>query len=147
MAVTLRELSVNEAGRGWTHEISFLYSDFTETSDATKETKDVTITGRLKDVGLYVTESFEGGDVTDTDIQVGTTADDDLYIDETDAYGATAVAINSGTGLDTEKEVTTYDSGASLRIALTPATGNNAELTQGAATVRLNLVSTSVESV
>ncbi len=147
MAVTLRELSVNEAGRGWTHEISFLYSDFTSTSDGTKETKDVTITGRLKDVGLYVTESFEGGDVTDTDIQVGTTGDDDLYIAATDSYGATAVAINSGEGLDTEKEVATFDSGASLRIALTPATGNNAELTQGAATVRLNLVSTSVESV
>mgnify|MGYP003116732797 CR=1 FL=1 len=147
MAVTLRELSVNEAGRGRTHEISFLYSDFTSTSDGTKETTDVTITGRLKDVGLYVTESFEGGDVTDTDIQVGTTADDDLYIAATDSFGATAVAINSGTGLDTEKEVTTYDSGASLRIALTPATGNNAELTQGKAVVRLNLVSTSVESV
>jgi hypothetical protein len=147
MAITLRELTVNEAGRGWTHEISFTHEDFTSTSDATKETKDVTITGRLKDVGLYVTESFEGGDVTDTDIAVGTTADDDLYIDETDSFGATAVAINSGTGLNTAKEVTTYDSGASLRIALTPATGNNAELTQGKAVVRLNLVSTDVASV
>ncbi len=147
MAITLRELTVNEAGRGWTHEISFTHEDFTSTSDATKETKDVTITGRLKDVGLYVTESFEGGNVSDSDISVGTTGDDDLFIAVTDTFGATVSAINSGTGLDTEKEVTTYDSGAALRIALIPTTGDNAEMTQGKAVVRLNLVSTDVASV
>ena len=54
------------------------------------------------------------------------------------------MAVNSGEGLDTEKEVTTHDSGAALRIALTPAGGNNAELTQGKAVVKVNLVSTSV---
>ena len=142
MALTLRELTVNEAGRGWTHEISFTHEDFTSTSDATKETSDVTITGRLKDVGLYVTESFEGGDVTDTSTFPGKSVH--IFTGPGNFVVSTVVAVNSGEGLDTEKEVTTYDSGAALRIALTPAGGNNAELTQGKAVVKVNLVSTSV---
>jgi len=143
---TLQALSNEAAGRGFTHEIVLNYFDLSESTAATAENIDIAnVTGRLKDVALYVEESFEGGTVSDFDISVGTTAAATLYVGATDAFGAAAFAMNSGTGLDTEKEVTTYDSGATLRIACTPTTGANDELTQGKARIRLNLVPTTAQ--
>ena len=143
---TLQPLANEAAGRGFTHEIVLNYFDLSEGTAATAENVDIAnVTGRLTDVALYVEESFEGGTVSDFDIAVGTTADPDLYVDETDSFGGTAFAINSGTALATAKSISTYDSGATLRIQCTPATGANDELTQGKARIRLNLISTTAQ--
>lgn len=142
----LQALSNEAATRGFTHEIVVNYFDFTSSSAATAENIDIaSVTGRLKDVALYVEESFEGGTVSDFDLSVGETSAAALFITATDSFGGTAFAMNSGTGLDAEKEVATYDSGATLRIAGTPATGANDELTQGKARIRLNLVPTTAQ--